>query len=88
VAVIQAGWLNESELATVIVASLTGNPTAARFPGNVFVPRGVAGLPKDSVIRTTELTTVDRYLLVDRLGQLPRDLIQELDQGIRLALAI
>jgi mRNA interferase MazF len=88
VVVIQAQPFNNSELATVIVASLTGNLAAARFPGNVFVSHGVAGLPKDSVIRVNEITTVDRYLLIDRMGRLPADLIHELGAGLRLVLGL
>jgi mRNA interferase MazF len=88
VVVVQSQSFNDSALATVIVASLTGNLAAARFPGNVFVPKGAGGLPKDSVIRVNEIATVDRYLLVDRVGLLPADLIQELSRGLRLALGV
>jgi mRNA interferase MazF len=88
VVVVQSQPFNDSELSTVIVASVTSTLAAARFPGNVFVPRGVAHLPRDSVIRVNEVTTIDRYALADRLGRLPHDLIQQLDQGLRLVLDI
>ena len=86
--VVQAAAMNNSRLPTVIVASLTSNLAAARYPGAVFVPAGVAGLPKDSVIKLTELMTVDNYLLLDALGDLPNDLMSEVDSGLRISLGL
>jgi len=80
--------MNSSRLPTVIVASFTSNLAAARYPGAVFVPAGVAGLPRDSVVKTTELITVDTYLLLDALGDLPGDLMTEVDAGLRISLGL
>jgi mRNA interferase MazF len=80
--------MNDSRLPTVIVASLTTNLAAARYPGAVFVPAGVAGLPKDSVIKLTELMTVDTYLLLDAVGDLPPDVMRDVDTGLRISLGI
>jgi len=88
VVVVQSSVMNESRLPTVIVASLTTNLAAARYPGAVFVPSGVAGLPKDSVIKLTELMTVDNYLLLDPLGDLPSDLMSDVDSGLRISLGL
>ncbi|MCL2735867.1 MAG: type II toxin-antitoxin system PemK/MazF family toxin [Propionibacteriaceae bacterium] len=88
VIVVQSDIMNDSRLPTVIVASLTSNLAAARYPGAVFIPAGVAGLPKDSVVKLTELMTIDSCLLVDELGDLPTDLMAEVDAGIRISLGV
>ena len=88
VLVVQSTPMNDSRLPTVIVTSLTTNLAAARYPGAVFLPAGVAGLPKDSVVKTTEIMTVDAYLLLDPLGDLPPDIMAEVDSGLRLTLGL
>jgi mRNA interferase MazF len=88
VVVISAASFVASVLPTVVVAACTSNLAAARYPGNIFVPVGTAGFPRDCVIKVTEIATLDRYLLLDRLGTLPPDLLTDVDQGLRLTLGI
>ena len=88
VLVVQAAAMNESRLPTVIIASLTSNLAAARYPAAVFVPASVAGLPRDSVVKLTELMTVDDYLLLDPLGDLPNDLMADVDAALRISLGL
>jgi mRNA interferase MazF len=75
-----------SNLPTVVVTACTTNLAAARYPGSVFVPVGTGGLPRDCVVRTTEIATVDRYLLLDRIGALPPDVVADIDRALQLSL--
>ena len=88
VLVVQSSALNVSRLPTVVVASFTTNLAAARAPTAVFVPAGVGGLPRDSVVKLTELMTVDDYLLLESLGELPPDLMNEVNCALRLVLEV
>ena len=86
VVVIQADAYNASRLATTLVAVMTSNTALAAMPGNVVVPSGVVGLPKDSVINVTALVTVNKIELVERAGALPAALTHELTRGLSLVL--
>lgn len=60
----------------------------ARLPGNVLVPAVLSGLTRDSVVNTTALATVDRAELEDRAGAVPTDLMDRVDDGLRLVLSL
>lgn len=88
VAVVSADPFNASRIATVTVAMITSNTTLAAAPGNVSLAAGTAGLPKDSVVNVTQLTTLDKRCLTGRSGRLPVEHLEELDAGLRLALGL
>jgi mRNA interferase MazF len=84
VLVIQADTFNRSKLATTIVAVITSNTKIAGLPGNVFLPQGTCGLPKDSAVNVTAISTVDKTELGKSAGQLPLHLWQEVSRGLQL----
>ncbi len=86
VVVVSADTFNASRIGTVVVAVLTSNTERAAAPGNVSIPAEVSGLPRDSVVNVTQITTLDKRTLTARAGQLPFDLLDRLDAGLRLAL--
>lgn len=88
VLVVQADSFNRSQLRTVVVAVLTTNTRFAAVPGNVFVPAPTGGLPADSVVNITQLTTVDRSYLESRIGELPRHLLLDVERGLRQLLRL
>jgi mRNA interferase MazF len=60
----------------------------AALPGNVAVPAVVSSLPKDSVVNVTQLATVDRAQLEERVGELPSWLVAQIDDGLRRTLSL
>lgn len=86
VLVIQSDYLNRSLLKTVLVASLTSQAHVSAHPGNVFIPRDMSGLPKDSVVSMTSLSTINKADLGEPVGRVPEYLMKEIDAGIRLVL--
>ncbi len=86
--IISADAYNRSSLRTVTVAVLTTNARLAALPGNVEIPADVAGLTADSVVNVTEIATVDRSALGERIGGLPDWLMIHVDAGLTLALAV
>lgn len=84
--VVSADRFNRSRIATVIVAAVTSNTRLADAPGNVALPAGPSGLPKDSVVNVSQLLAVDRGLLDRRIGMLPSAQLAVLDRGLRLVL--
>ncbi len=75
-----------SQLPTVLVVSLTASLPLAEQPGNVLLPRASTGLPADSVANITQLATVDEGLLDHQVGVIPRQLMAQVEDGLRLVL--
>lgn len=88
VVIVQADGFTISHIATVVVAAVNSSRRLAAAPGNVRLPRGSSGLGRDSVINVSQLLTVDKFLLRQRIGQLSAAKLHELDDGLRLVLAL
>jgi mRNA interferase MazF len=88
VVIIQANPFNDSRIGTVIVAMITSNLALAAAPGNLRVTRSDSGLPRVSVINISRLLTLDRRLLAKRVKSLPAQIMQTLNAGLRLVLAL
>lgn len=88
VLVVSAHSYNRSRLRTVTVVVLTGNSSLAALPGNVVVPADVSSLEQDSVANVTQLATIDRAALDQCVGRLPDWLAEQVDDGLRRALAL
>lgn len=88
VIVISDDRYNDSRLRTVTVVVVTSTARLAALPGNVAIAAELSGLDKDSVVNVTQVVTVDRGVLVDRVGQLPMWLMTQIDNGLRRALAL
>lgn len=86
VLIIQDDTFTQSLLRTVIVAILTSNIEIANAPGNVLLPRDATGLPRDSVVNVSQIFTVDKAFLTERIGSLPASLQSEVDEGLRTVL--
>jgi mRNA interferase MazF len=88
VLIIQANPFNQSRIATVVVVVITSNLALAEAPGNVRVGKADSGLEKPSVVNVSQLFTVDRALLAERVRTLAAEAMQRVDDGLRLALGL
>jgi len=86
--VISSGRFNRSRISTVTVVAVTSQMRWAEAPGNVELKAGAAGLSKDCVVNVSQVMTIDRRQLVERLGTLDMIAMHKVDQGLRLALAL
>jgi mRNA interferase MazF len=84
--VIQNNVFNRSRVGTVIVCVITSNLSRAAAPGNVLLNAGEANLPKPSVINVSQLFTVDKRALGQKIGALSKERVQQTIDGIRLVL--
>ena len=69
--IVQNDLFNRSRLRTVLAVVLTGNLRLVDAPGNVLVPAKASGLPRDSVANVSQVITIDRNALTERVGRLP-----------------
>jgi mRNA interferase MazF len=88
VLVVQSDAFNRSRLATVTVVSLTANLRLVDAPGNVLVAARPSDLPRDSVANVSQVLTIDRRRLTERVRRLPPRILDQVDDGLRLALAL
>ena len=88
VLVVQSDEFNRSRIATVIAVVITSNTKLIEAPGNVFLPQKLAGLPRDSVANVSQVVTIDKICLTERLGVLPPGLIDQVEKGLRLVLQL
>ena len=88
VVIVQSDAFNRSRLRTVIAVVLMTNVRLVDAPGNVLLPAKATGLPKDSVVNVSQVITVDRDFLLDRAGRIRGQLLQDVDKGLRLVLAL
>lgn len=70
VVVVQGDAFNRSALRTALCVPLTSNLRWAEAPGNVLLTARSMGLPRDSVANVSQLVTLDRSVLVERVGKL------------------
>ena len=82
--VIQNNLFNRSRINTVVVCSLTSNMKRARAPGNVTLKKGEANLPQKSVVNISQLFTVNKSDLSEKIGTLSTDRILQVLQGLKL----
>jgi mRNA interferase MazF len=88
VLVIQSNAFNDSRLRSVVVAVVTSKVVWERAPGNVRLAQGEGGLPKVSVVNVSQVHTVDRACLTERMGALSASFQQRVDAGLRLVLEL
>jgi mRNA interferase MazF len=86
--VVQSNDFNRSRIATVIGIVLTSNTALARAPGNVLLPRKVTGLSKDSVANVSQVITIDKQFLTERVDSLSGHFVEQVEAGLRLVLGL
>jgi mRNA interferase MazF len=79
---------NRSRLKTVTVVVLTSTARLASLPGNVAIPVEISGLDRDSVVNVTQVATVDREALEERVSTLPQWILSQVEDGLRRALGL
>jgi len=84
--VVQHDRFNRSGISTTVVAGITSNLRLAAMPGNVRLKRGEAGLDRPCVVNVSQLRTVDRARLGERVGALGSARRQEVVKGLALLL--
>lgn len=86
VVIVQDDIFTQSVISTVIVVIITSNIQLAEAPGNVSLPLEDTGLSKNSVANVSQVFTIDKRFLLERVGMLPEQLQEEIDEGLRMIL--
>ena len=81
--VVQNDLLNRSNIRTTVVALITSNQKLAAVPGNILLKKGTANLPKTSVVVVSQMATVDKGRLLDKIGTVDKDSREAVIEGCR-----
>lgn len=84
--IVQNNAFNSSRINTVVVCGLTSNLRRAGDPGNVLLFPGEADLPEQSIVNISQIVTLDKGQLRERIGTLSPERIREVLRGINLLL--
>jgi mRNA interferase MazF len=80
--VVQDNLFNHSRVATVVVCALTTNLAKATEPGNVLLGPGEGDLPKQSVVVVSQISSVDKTRLGERIGALSEARVEQILDGL------
>jgi mRNA interferase MazF len=81
--VVQDDVFNHSRIATVIVCALTTNLQRANEPGNVLLDAGEGDLPQQSVVVVSQVSSVEKARLGERIGTLSEKRVDQILAGLR-----
>ena len=84
--VIQNDVFNQSKINTAVVCLISSNLRLAKAPGNVYLRKGRGRISEDSVVNVSQIVTLDKSLLENRIGTLPRSTIEKIVDGIKLVI--
>lgn len=81
--VVQDDVFNHSRITTVVVCALTSNLHKATEPGNVLLKPGEGSLPKQSVVVVSQIASVEKARLGERIGALSDARVDQILAGLR-----
>lgn len=88
VLIVQSDDFNRSRIRTVILVVLTTNLRLAEAPGNVLVTKEDTALPRDSVANVSQIITLDRTFLTERVSRVSDRIMMLVEDGLRTVLAL
>lgn len=86
--IVQDDTFNASRIRTVVALAITSNVGLAKAPGNIHLAVQDSGLPQPSVVNVSQIITVDRTLLTERIRRLSKQTMADIDKGLRLVLGL
>ena len=88
VLIVQSDEFNRSGIRTVICAAVTSNLNLAGAPGNVHLSTRVSGLPKPSVVNVSQLISLEKTRLTERIKGIDTQSMLQVDEGLRLVMTL
>lgn len=86
--IVQHDRFNRSAIQTTVIAAITSNQRLATMPGNVRLRRGEANLPRPGVVNVSQIRTVNRDRLIEKVGDLTPVRVREVLTGLGLVFGL
>lgn len=88
VAIVSSNEFNESNIGTVLVVIITSNINLSKAPGNFLISKKESRLSKKSVVNISQILTLDKSFLSEKVGQLSTRSMLDLNDGLKLVLSL
>lgn len=72
---------------TIIGAVITSRHTKADLPTHIWL-NAECGLPKESMVECEQVRTLDKKRLKDFMGTVSKEVMQEIDKGLKISFAL
>jgi len=82
-AVIVSNDINNAHSPIISISPITANVTRI-YSFEVEIPAGTAGLRARSKVMVNQTRAVDKIRLIKKVGQLPTQVVQEINQALKL----
>ncbi|MFA6765884.1 MAG: type II toxin-antitoxin system PemK/MazF family toxin [Clostridia bacterium] len=70
---------------TIIAAAITSQMNKAKLPTHIDLDT-TCGLPKDSVVLTEQIRTLDKKRLMDKIGTVDENIMQKVNAALMISL--
>ena len=88
VIIVQDDSFNRSKINSIVVLPFTTNLELGNAPGNVIVERERSGLTKDSILVVSQIASLDKKRLIERVKKMSIGTMTKIDEGIRIVLGL
>ncbi|PIE42956.1 MAG: mRNA interferase MazF2 [Gammaproteobacteria bacterium] len=88
IVIVSSNAFNDSAINTILAAVITSNTRLADAPGNISLSKRMSKLSKESVINISQIITVDKAYLDERVSKLNRQFLGALDEGLALVMGL
>jgi mRNA interferase MazF len=88
VLVVSSDDFNDTKINTVVVAAITSNVRLGAAPGNVLLKMHDSALSRDSVVNVSQILTVNKSSLTEKVTTLTGAALARVEDGLRLVLAL
>ncbi len=86
--IIQNDVLNESRLNTTVVVAITSVLKFGKLPGNVILKKGEANMPWQGVVNVTQVMSIEKKKVGEKIGSLPDALMEKVQGGLKLIMEL
>ena len=86
--IVQANEFNKSRISTIIAVAITTNIRLAAAPGNILLSSKQSKLPKKSVVNISQIITIDKSFLTEKVHTLSSTIMATIEDGMRLVLKL
>lgn len=88
VVIVSSNEFNDSRINTALAAVITSSLHLADAPGNILLQKKASKLAKDSVINVSQIITIDKNFLTEKVSKLNSQYLNALDEGLRVVLGL
>lgn len=86
--IVQSNEFNKSKITTLIAVAITSNTRLAAAPGNILLSAKNSSLPRESVINVSQIITIDKSFLTEKVHTLSSAILGQVDEGLQLVLKL